>query len=140
MEHKRRGRKREHDHDFFHNADVRVNNIRQRLLTAKADGLSVQQRNMLRGQISAQNNRVRKRKEQIYLNDQVKVKDQKFQALTQVLFKQLPEHQLKMIFQKMTDKWNIYNNVPTDKYQKTLADNFQTPQHELDNFLQNEYK
>ena len=140
MEHKRRGRKREHDEEFFQNAENKIAKVREQLKTAKADGLNVNQRARLRNQISAQTTRVRRRKELLYLNDVVRAKDAKFKALTSVLFEQLNDEDLTTIYLKMTEKWDLYKSAPISKYQKVLLENFVTPQSELDQFIQNEYK
>ena len=108
MQHKRRGRKREHDQRFFQNAEEKISEVREILKTAKADGYNVKERAKMRNQISACVTRVRRRKELLYLNDVVRAKDQKFQALVQVVFDQLPEKDTEAIFSRMTQKWNIY--------------------------------
>ena len=67
--------------------------IKERLKTAKQDGLSVKQRQTLRNQVSAQNSRLKKKEESIYLNRVVREKDRKMKTLIQGLGKILTDEQ-----------------------------------------------
>jgi hypothetical protein len=51
---KKRGRKRERDEEYFQRAQEKIEAIKERLKTAKKDGMCVKERQRLRNQVSAQ--------------------------------------------------------------------------------------
>lgn len=75
---KRRGRKRERDDLYFDKAVNKIQEIRDKLKNAKALGMTVKERQRLRNQISAQQSRIRKKEEVIFLNKITREKDEKF--------------------------------------------------------------
>ena len=85
VELKRRGRKRERDDIYFVKAINKIKEIREQLKTAKADGISVKERQKLRNQISAQQSRIKKKEEVMFLHRAVKDKDDKMKALIKCL-------------------------------------------------------
>ena len=85
IELKRRGRKRERDDIYFVKAINKIKEIREQLKTAKADGISVKERQKLRNQISAQQSRIKKKEEVMFLHRAVKDKDDKMKALIKCL-------------------------------------------------------
>jgi predicted ribosome-associated RNA-binding protein Tma20 len=95
---KRRGRKRIQDDVYFRKAKKRIQKIKDRLKTAQRDGLSVKQRQTLRNQVSAQNSRLKKKEESIYLNMTVREKDRKMACLLNGLSSILTEEQKAKIF------------------------------------------
>ena len=78
---KRRGRKRERDDLYFLKAEERIAKLKAQLKTAKADGLTVKERQRLRNQVSAQQSRIKRKGEAMYLNEIVQKKDNKFKEL-----------------------------------------------------------
>jgi hypothetical protein len=94
---KRRGRKRERDDVYFLKAVSKIEEIRETLKTAKKDGLTVKQRQKLRNQISAQQSRIRKKEEVMFLHGAVREKDAKMEALIKCLAKTLtPQEVIKI--------------------------------------------
>ena len=75
---KTRGRKRERDDKYFDKAHDKVDEIKNTLKTAKQDGMTVKERQRLRNQISAQQSRIRKKEEVIFLNKVTREKDAQF--------------------------------------------------------------
>lgn len=90
-EQKRRGRKRERDDVYFVKAVNKIKEIREILKTAKKDGLTVKQRQKLRNQISAQQSRIKKKEEVMFLHRAVKEKDGKMEHLIKCLADMLPQ-------------------------------------------------
>jgi len=66
---KRRGRKRERDDLYFIKAEERIASLKAQLKTAKNDGLTVKERQRLRNQVSAQQSRIKRKGEAMYLNE-----------------------------------------------------------------------
>ena len=87
---KRRGRKRERDDKYFDKAWGKIDEIKRKLKTAKKDGITVTERQRLRNQISAQQSRIRKKEETIFLNRVTREKDSKFLELVSFLGNHLP--------------------------------------------------
>jgi len=104
---KRRGRKRERDDYYFLKAVRKIDEIREKLKTAKDDGLTVKERQRLRNQVSAQQSRIKKKEEVLFLNAAVKIKDQKFEQLVDILTKKLKPKDLLEIKQEVKDAWNF---------------------------------
>ena len=74
---KRRGRKREKHDVYISNAQKKINEIKEKLKTAKANGMPVKERQKLRNMVSAQQSRIKKKEEVILLNSLIKDKDDK---------------------------------------------------------------
>ena len=74
---KKRGRKREKNESYFNRADMKINEIKEKLKTAKMDGMDVKERQRLRNQVSAQQSRIKKKEEVIFLNELIKARDAK---------------------------------------------------------------
>jgi hypothetical protein len=75
---KRRGRKRERDDLYFIKAYTKIQDLKNKLKTAKQDGMTVKERSRLRNLVSAQSSRIKKKEETMFLHQVVKQKDEKF--------------------------------------------------------------
>ena len=107
VELKRRGRKRERDDIYFVKAINKIKEIREQLKTAKADGISVKERQKLRNQISAQQSRIKKKEEVMFLHRAVKDKDDKMKALIKCLTLILQPDDLIKIHSMMQKPWGL---------------------------------
>ena len=56
---------------------MKINEIKEKLKTAKMDGMDVKERQRLRNQVSAQQSRIKKKEEVIFLNELIKARDAK---------------------------------------------------------------
>lgn len=65
---KKRGRKKENDQDYFERAMAKIEEIKDKLKTAKQDGIDVKERQKMRNQVSAQQSRIKKKQEVLYLS------------------------------------------------------------------------
>lgn len=120
---KRRGRKRERDDLYFHKAVTKIEEIKQMLKTAKEKNMSVKERQRLRNQISAQQSRIRKKEEVIFLNRVTREKDEKFSELINAMVTTLDSRDLVTIHKKLSKGcWEIsemsYKNVDFTSYKK----------------------
>lgn len=104
---KRRGRKRERDDLYFDKAVNKIQEIRDKLKNAKASGMTVKERQRLRNQISAQQSRIRKKEEVIFLNKVTREKDEKFKQLIEAMVTTLQPHDLIEVQKKVSANWNI---------------------------------
>jgi hypothetical protein len=85
----------------------KIQEIREILKTAKKDGLTVKQRQKLRNQISAQQSRIRKKEEVMFLHRAVKEKDDKMEALIKNLANTLTPLELIKIHSNMQGPWQL---------------------------------
>jgi hypothetical protein len=147
---KRRGRKRIRDDQYFIRAHATIKKFKEQLHNAKETGLTVKERNALRNKVSAQNARLRKKHESIFLVKVVDEKDSKMASLIDSLTEILSPDDLKRIYSKVSQKWQeedeeLGNSKPIKKISKNgimhpdvfrsaLTDNFITRQSELDKF------
>ena len=123
---KRRGRKRERDDLYFSKAEDRIAELKRQLATAKQDGLTVKERQRLRNQVSAQQSRIKRKGEAMFLNKTVTEKDEMFKELIKYMGEKIDQHTLQQIFSHFNKKWSINNPetntvVMTDKDLKKLA-------------------
>ena len=113
---KRRGRKREKDETYFEKTLQKIEQIREKLKTAKEDGLTVKERQKLRNQISAQHSRMVRKQESQFLNSKIKEKDDKMQKLVECMIKVL----------KKRPKYLIEINNLVNEEWDTKSDNLMT--------------
>mmetsp|Transcript_32876 Transcript_32876/g.50268 ORF Transcript_32876/g.50268 Transcript_32876/m.50268 type:complete len:168 (+) Transcript_32876:973-1476(+) len=102
---KRRGRKRERDDRYFEQGYKKIQDIMDKLKTAKKDGMPIAERQRLRNQISAQRSRLKKKEENLFLNRKVREKDRKFQNLVDGLTSVLNETQAKALWDRVCPDW-----------------------------------
>lgn len=76
-----RGRKRLPDNKYFGDAQEKIESIKQKLKTAKQDGMDVKERQRLRNQVSAQQSRIKKKVEVLFLNKLIRERDDKLLGL-----------------------------------------------------------
>ena len=81
----RRGRKREPDYMIIEHANEKISSIKEKLANAKEDGMSLIDRRRYRNQISAQQARIRRKEEQIFLNKSNREKDARFTKFVKLL-------------------------------------------------------
>jgi hypothetical protein len=86
---------------------MRVEAAKKILRTAKEDGLSVKERQALRNKISAQNSRIRKKQESIFLARVVEEKDSKMIRLIEAITQVASAQQLAQIHSKICDSWGL---------------------------------
>ena len=100
----RRGRKRQNDEHFFTQAEKRNNQLRLQLMDKTLD---VKGRKRLRNQISATNSRVKKKREQLFLNRIVREKDMKFRFLLEAVMETVGTQKLEQILYETAQDWRI---------------------------------
>lgn len=108
---KRRGRKRERDDKYFDKATAKIEEIKAKLKTAKKDGISVRERQRLRNQISAQQSRIRKKEEVIFLNKVTREKDQKFIDMLNYMVNNFGSAELLKMHKNLATKWEGLQQV-----------------------------
>ena len=69
--------------------------------------MTVKERQRLRNQISAQQSRIRKKEEVIFLNKVTREKDEKFKQLIEAMVTTLQPHDLIEVQKKVSANWNI---------------------------------
>ena len=84
-------RVQEVDKDYFESSQKKIDEIKSRLKTAKKDGIPVPERQRLRNQVSALQNRIKKRKEVLHLKQIIKQKDARLEIFLEILNKQVRE-------------------------------------------------
>ena len=153
---RRRGRKRIKDDQYFKLAIARIMEQRFQLKNQEALGLSITEKNNLRNKISAQNARLRKKEESIFLNTVVMEKDRKMKVLMEGLSQILTQEQKEKLFpvarewvegdfirengseyvefgEKVEIKSRDWPNLKQE-----MIDNFMTTEQQLKRFQQNE--
>ena len=79
--------------DYVSAGDKKIEELKRKLLTAKQDGIDVEERKKWRCKVSAHQNRMKKRKEIEVLNAIVKKKDDRAMILCEeILVKRLKQH------------------------------------------------
>ena len=104
---KRRGRKRERDDKYFDKAVNKIAEIKELLRNAKKTGMPVKERQRLRNQISAQQSRIRKKEETIFLNRVCREKDEKFLQLINLMANNLDGPQLMKVYNEVAGMWDL---------------------------------
>ena len=99
-----RGRKKENDKVYFSKAEQKIQEIKNKLKTAKADGMNVKERQRLRNQVSAQQSRIKKKQETIELKNVIKLKDDRIESTIDIL----ERHLIRMDDNVLND---IYNEL-----------------------------
>ena len=155
---KRRGRKRIKDDEYFKLAIKRIMDQRMRLKNSDALKLSMTEKKNLRNKISAQNARLRKKEESIFLNTVVMEKDRKMKVLLDGLSSILTEQQKVQLFpiaREWVEKDIIRLGAPEyvdfgeikdikssdwECLKREMIENFETTEEQLKRFEQNDEK
>ena len=82
---KKRGRKREKWEVYLENAKKKIDDIKDQLKNAKKNNMPVKERQRLRNMVSAQQSRLKKKNEVLYLHKLIRDKDDKNQVLLEIL-------------------------------------------------------
>lgn len=70
---------------IIEHAKKKIGSIREKLANAKEGGMSLEERRKFRNQISAQQARIRRKEEQIFLNKSNREKDSRFTKFVKLL-------------------------------------------------------
>lgn len=78
-------KQKEEDEAYFQRTMNKIDEIKAKLKTAKQDGMDVKMRQKLRNQVSAQQSRIKKKQEVLYLKKLLDDSQKKYKGIMQIL-------------------------------------------------------